>query len=127
MTSLRQRMTEDVLMQNLALNANGIRATGLSDRKPLQQITGNCWARRRSAPIRCTSPTKKKLAPPSSILTAVGALRFLYKVSLEESLDLRGRHPGAQEAGKTLPIVLEPGRSPTVLRLHPAAPSIAPS
>jgi len=42
---------------------------------------------------------EKKLAP-GSVLIAVAALRFLYK-SPQKGLDLRGRHPGAEEAAET--------------------------
>ena len=53
MTSLRQRMIEDMQVRNLALNTQDIlRAAGLAVRTALQQIAGSRWDRRRSGPIR---------------------------------------------------------------------------
>ena len=82
MSVLRQRMTEDMQLRNFALN------TQLSY---LQQVS--CFARHfgkspaelgeeqiRTYQVYLT--TEKKLSP-SSIHTAVAALRFLYKVTLK--------------------------------------------
>ena len=82
MSVLRQRMTEDMQLRNFALN------TQLSS---LQQVS--CFARHfgkspaelgeeqiRTYQVYLT--TEKKLSP-SSIHTAVAALRFLYKVTLK--------------------------------------------
>jgi hypothetical protein len=56
--------------------------------------------------IRCTSPTRGKLAP-GSILIAVAALRFLYKVSLKKDWTFEDVIPAPKRPQK-LPVVLSP-------------------
>jgi hypothetical protein len=100
MTSLRQRMSEDMQVRNLALNTQTCYVQQVSlfarhfDKSPEQLGPDEI----RAYQIYLTN--EKKLAP-GSILIAVAALRFLYKVSLKKGLDLRGRYPGAQEAAET--------------------------
>ena len=82
MTSLRQRMTEDMQVRNLALN---------TQTSYLQQVS--LFARHFHKSPDQLGPeeirtyqvhfaNERKLAP-SSILIAVSALRFLYKVPLK--------------------------------------------
>lgn len=106
MTVLRQRMTEDMQLRNLALN------TQLSY---LQQVS--CFARHfgkspaelgeneiRAYQVYLTN--EKKLSA-SSIHTAVAALRFLYKVTLKRNWTVEEVLPLPKKPQK-LPIVLSP-------------------
>ena len=115
MTSLRQRMTEDMQVRNLALN---------TQMSYVQQVS--LFARHfskspetlgpediRAYPVYLTN--EKKLAP-SSILTAVAALRFLYKVSLKKDWAFEDVIP-APKKPQTLPVVLSPEEVLPVSRL----------
>jgi len=106
MSILRQRMSEDMQLRNLALN------TQVSY---LQQVS--CFARHfgkspaelgeeqiRTYQIFLT--TEKKLSP-SSIHTAVAALRFLYKVTLKRDWTVEDALPLPKKP-QTLPVVLSP-------------------
>ena len=64
------------------------------------------WALRRFAPTKLYVTNEKKLAP-SSILIAISALRFLYKVTLHKDWSLEEIIP-APKKPQTLPIVLSP-------------------
>src|SRR5436309_8500172 len=84
MTSLRQRMTEDMQVRNLALN---------TQTSYLQQVS--LFARHFEKSPEQLGPehirdyqvylTNEKKLAPGSVLIAVAALRFLYKVSLKKS------------------------------------------
>ncbi len=106
MTSLRQRMTEDMQVRNLALN---------TQTSYLQQVS--LFARHfnkspeelgpeeiRAYQVHLTN--EKKLAP-GSILIAVAALRFLYKVSLKREWLFDEIIPAPKKPQK-LPVVLSP-------------------
>ena len=106
MTSLRQRMTEDMQVRNLALN---------TQTSYLQQVS--LFARHfkkspeelgpeeiRAYQIYLTN--ERKLAP-GSILIAVAALRFLYKVSLKREWPFDEVIPAPNKPQK-LPVVLSP-------------------
>ena len=106
MSVLRQRMTEDMQLRNLALN------TQISY---LQQVS--CFARHfgkspaelgeeeiRTYQVYLT--TEKKLSP-GSIHTAVAALRFLYKVTLKRDWTVEDVLPLPKKR-QTLPVVLSP-------------------
>ena len=106
MTLLRQRMTEDMQVRNLALN------TQLSY---VQQVA--LFARHfnkspeelgpediRSYQVYLTN--EKKLAP-GSVLIAVSALRFLYKVSLKKDWVFEDVIP-APKKPQRLPVVMSP-------------------
>ena len=106
MTPLRQRMTEDMQVRNLALN---------TQTSYLQQVS--LFARHchrspeelgpeeiRSYQVYLTN--EKKLAP-SSVLIAVAALRFLYKVSLKREWPFDEIIPAPKKQQK-LPVVLSP-------------------
>ena len=107
MSTLRQRMTEDMQLRNLALNTQS---------SYLQQVS--CFARHfgkspaelgeediRAYQIHLT--TEKKLSP-GSIHTAIAALRFLYKVTLRKDWTVEDVLPLPKKP-QTLPIVLSPG------------------
>jgi integrase/recombinase XerD len=107
MSTLRQRMTEDMQLRNLALNTQS---------SYLQQVS--CFARHfgkspaelgeediRAYQIYLTA--EKKLSP-GSIHTAIAALRFLYKVTLRRDWTVEDVLPLPKKP-QTLPIVLSPG------------------
>lgn len=106
MTPLRQRMTEDMRVRNLALN---------TQTSYVQQVS--LFARHFDKSPELLGPedirtyqvylTDEKKLTPSSILTAVAALRFLYKVSLKKDWTFEDIIP-APKKPQTLPIVLSP-------------------
>ena len=99
MTSLRQRMTEDMQVRNLALNTQTVlRATGVPVCAPLRQITGTVGAR--GYPRLPSLLDQRK---------EVGAWfrshrRCRLAISLQglaqKGLDLRRRHPGTEETAE---------------------------
>lgn len=106
MTSLRQRMTEDMQVRNLALN------------------TQTCYVQQVSLYARYFNKSPEELGPedirtyqvymtnekklaPGSILIAISALRFLYKVSLKKDWIFEDVIPAPKKPQK-LPIVLSP-------------------
>jgi len=107
MSTLRQRMTEDMQLRNLALNTQS---------SYLQQVS--CFARHfgkspaelgeediRAYQIYLTA--EKKLSS-GSIHTAIAALRFLYRVTLKRDWSVEDVLPLPKKP-QTLPIVLSPG------------------
>ena len=110
MTPLRQRMTEDMQVRNLSTN---------TQESYLQQIS--LFARHFDKSPEVLDPeairayqvflvNERKLAP-SSICTAVAALRFLYKVTLKKKWTFEEVIPAPKKPQK-LPIVLSPGSPP---------------
>lgn len=106
MTSLRQRMTEDMQVRNLALNTQTCYVQQVSlfarhfDKSPEQLGPEEI----RSYQVYLTN--EKKLSP-SSVLIAVAALRFLYKVSLKKDWTFEDVIPAPKKPQK-LPVVLSP-------------------
>src|SRR5438445_13413363 len=106
MTSLRQRMTEDMQVRNLALNTQTSYLQQVSlfarhfDKSPEQLGPEDI----RAYQVYLTN--ERKLAP-SSILIAVAALRFLYKVSMKKDWTFEDIIP-APKKPQTLPVVLSP-------------------
>ena len=106
MTSLRQRMTEDMQVRNLALNTQTCY---------LLQVT--LFARHFNKSPELLGPadirayqvylTNEKKLAPTSVLIAVAALRFLYKVSLQKDWRFADVIPAAKKP-QTLPVVLSP-------------------
>ena len=84
MTTLRQRMTEDMQVRNLALNTQTsyVQQVSLFARHFNQSPEKLGPEDIRAYQVYLTN--EKKLAS-SSILIAVAALRFLYKVSLKKN------------------------------------------
>src|SRR5260370_10355159 len=84
MTPIRQRMTEDMQVRNLALN---------TQMSYVQQVS--LFARHFNKSPEALGPedirtyqvylTNEKKLAPGSILIAVAALRFLYKISLKKT------------------------------------------
>lgn len=106
MTSLRQRMTEDMQVRNLALNTQACYVQQVSlfaryfDKSPDQLGPEEI----RAYQVYLTN--EKQLAP-GSILIAVAALRFLYKISLKGDWSVEDVIP-APKKPQTLSIVLSP-------------------
>jgi integrase/recombinase XerD len=106
MTSLRQRMTEDMKIRNLAEN---------TQKSYLQQIS--LFARYFGKSPELLGPeqirayqvylTTEKRLTPGSIVIAVSALRFLYKVTLKRTWAVQDIIP-APKKPQTLPNVLSP-------------------
>jgi len=113
MTSLRQRMTEDIQVRNLSPHTQA---------SYLQQVS--LFARHFHTPPERLGPeeirayqvylTNEKRLAPSSILTAVAALRFLYKVTLQKDWRFDAIIP-APKKPQTLPVVLSPEEVVTFL------------
>jgi integrase/recombinase XerD len=106
MTSLRQRMTEDMQVRNLALNTQTSYVQQVSlfaryfNRSPEELGPEEI----RAYQVYLTN--EKKLAP-CSVLIAVAALRFLYKVSLKREWPFDEVIPAPKKPTK-LPVVLSP-------------------
>src|ERR1700756_468164 len=106
MTSLRQRMTEDMQVRNLALNTQTCYVQQVSlfarhfDKSPEQLGPEDI----RAYQVYLTN--ERKLAT-GSVLIAVAALRFLYKVSLKKDWTFDDVIPAPKKPQK-LPVVLSP-------------------
>jgi integrase/recombinase XerD len=106
MTTLRQRMTEDMRIRNLALNTQTCY---------LQQVS--LFARHFDKSPEYLGPeeirayqvylTEEKKLAPGSVLIAVAALRFLYKISLKREWPFDEVIPAPKKPQK-LPIILSP-------------------
>src|SRR6195256_2820470 len=106
MTPLRQRMTEDMQVRNLALN---------TQTSYVQQVS--LFARHFNKSPEALGPedirsyqvylTNEKKLAPGSMLIAIAALRFLYKVSLKKDWGFQDIIP-APKKPQTLPIVMSP-------------------
>src|SRR6266478_2205125 len=106
MTSLRQRMTEDLQVRNLSPH---------TQKSYLEQVSR--FARHFSKSPEVLGPeeirsyqvylTNEKKLAPGSILIAVAALRFLYKVTLHNGWSVEDIIPAPKKPQK-LPIVLSP-------------------
>ena len=106
MTSLRQRMTEDMQVRNLALNTQTCYVQQVSlfaryfDKSPEQLGPEDI----RAYQVYLTN--ERKLAT-GSILIAVAALRFLYKVSLKKDWTFEDVIPAPKKPQK-LPVIPSP-------------------
>src|ERR1700692_4119036 len=106
MTPLRQRMTEDMQVRNLSPHTQNSYVQQVSlfarhfDKSPEQLGPEEI----RAYQVYLTN--ERKLAT-SSILIAVSALRFLYKVSLKKNWTFEDIIP-APKKPQTLPVVLSP-------------------
>jgi len=106
MTPLRQRMIEDMQVRNLALN---------TQRSYLEQVSR--FARHFHKSPEQLGPedirayqiylTNEKNLAPSSVIIAVAALRFVYKVSLKKNWHIEEVIP-APKLPQKLPVVLSP-------------------
>jgi integrase/recombinase XerD len=106
MTSLRQRMTEDMQVRNLALNTQTSYVQQVSlfarhfHKSPEQLGLEDI----RAYQVYLTN--EKKLSA-GSVLIAVAALRFLYKVSLKKDWSFEDAIPAPKKPQK-LPVILSP-------------------
>ena len=106
MTSLRQRMIEDMRVRNLALN---------TQRSYVEQVSR--FARHFNKSPEQLGPedirayqvylTNEKKLAPSSVAIAVAALRFVYKVTLKKNWHFEEVIPASKMPQK-LPVVLSP-------------------
>jgi len=106
MTSLRQRFIEDMQIRNLAVN---------TQESYVQQVAR--FARHFNKSPEWLGPeqirayqlylTNQRKLTPSSILNAISALRFLYKVTLKKDWTVGDIIP-APKKPQTLPVVLSP-------------------
>jgi integrase/recombinase XerD len=106
MTPLRERMTQDMQVRNFALN---------TQMSYVQQVS--LFARHFNKSPEALGPedirayqvylTNERKLAPGSILIAVAALRFLYKVSLRKDWTLEDVIPAPKKPQK-LPVVLSP-------------------
>lgn len=106
MTPIRERMTEDMQVRNLALN---------TQMSYVQQVS--LFARHFNKSPEELGPedirayqvylTNERKLAPGSILIAVAALRFLYKVSLKKDWTFEDVIPAPKKPEK-LPVVLSP-------------------
>jgi integrase/recombinase XerD len=106
MTSLRRRMTEDMQVRNLSSHtqATYVQQVSLFARHFNQSPELLGPEEIRSYQVYLTN--EKKLSP-GSILIAVAALRFLYKVTLQKDWSLEEVIPAPKKPEK-LPVVLSP-------------------
>ena len=106
MTPLRQRMTEDMQVRNLALNTqlSYVQQVSLFARHFNKSPEDLGSDEIRAYQVYLTN--EKKLAP-GSVLIAVAALRFLYKVSLKRDWPFDEVIPAPKKPQK-LPVVLSP-------------------
>src|SRR5690242_13317811 len=106
MTSLRQRMIGDMQVRNLSphTQASYVQQVSLFARHFRQSPDALGPEEIRAYQLYLTN--ERKLAP-SSILQAVGALRFLYKVTLHKDWTVQDVIP-APKKPQTLPVVLSP-------------------
>lgn len=106
MTPLRQRLLEDMQIRNLSVN---------TQRSYVEQVSR--FARHFSQSPEALGPeeirayqvylTNEKKLAPGSIVIAVSALRFLYKVTLKKDWSVTEIIP-APKKPQTLPVVLSP-------------------
>src|SRR6266446_1521095 len=106
MTSLRRRMTEDTQgEESFIAYPSHVRATGLAVCTSFNKSPEILSPEEiRSYQIYLTN--ERKLAP-SSIIIAVAALRFLYKITLHKNWNFEEVIPSPKKPQK-LPIVLSP-------------------
>lgn len=106
MTPLRQRMVEDMQVRNLASNTQTsyLQQVSLFARYFNKSPEGLGPEDIRTYQVYLTN--EKKLAP-GSILIAVAALRFVYKVSLKKDWSFEDLIPAPKKPQK-LPVVLSP-------------------
>src|ERR1700730_13962985 len=107
MTTLRQRMTDDMQIRNLSPNTqlSYLQHVSLFARHFVKSPAVLGQEEIRSYQLYLTN--EKKLSP-SSIHTIIAALRFLYKMTLKRSWTFQNALPLPKKQQK-LPIVLSPG------------------
>jgi integrase/recombinase XerD len=106
MMPLRKRMTEDMQVRNLALNTQMSYVQQVSLFARYFNTSPDLLGPEDIRTYQVYLTNEKKLAP-SSILIAVSALRFLYKVSLHKDWSFEDMIPAPKKPEK-LPVILSP-------------------
>jgi site-specific recombinase XerD len=106
MTSLRQRMTEDMQVRNLALNTQSSYLLQVSQFARYFKRSPEQLGPQEIRAYQLYLTNERKLAP-GSVLIAVAALRFLYKVSLKREWPFDEVIPAPKKPQK-LPVILSP-------------------
>ena len=106
MTPLRQRMTEDMQVRNLALNTQVSYVREVSLFARYFHKSPERWGPEDIRAYQVYLTNEKKLAP-NTVVVAVAALRFLYKVSLQKDWSFEDLIPTPKKPQK-LPVVLSP-------------------
>ena len=119
MTSLRQRMLEDMQVRNLALHTQTLYVQQVAQFARHVQKSPECLGPDEIRAYQVYLTNERKLAV-ASILVAVAALRFLYTVTLKKDWTLKDVIP-APKKPQRLPIVLSPEE---VLRFLSSVPDI---
>jgi integrase/recombinase XerD len=113
MMPLRKRMTEDMQVRNLALNTQMSYVQQVSLFARYFNTSPDLLGPEDIRTYQVYLTNEKKLAP-SSILIAVSALRFLYKVSLHKDWSFEDMIPAPKKPEK-LPVILSPEETPQFL------------
>jgi integrase/recombinase XerD len=106
MTSLRQRMTEDMQIRNLSVHTQDSYKQQISQFARYFNKSPEMLGPEDIRAYQVYLTNERKLAP-SSILIAVAALRFLYKVTLKKDWHFDEVIPALKKP-QTLPVVLSP-------------------
>jgi integrase/recombinase XerD len=106
MTSLRQRFIEDMQIRNLAVNTQDYYVQQVSRFARHFNKTPVLLGPEQIRAYQVYLTNEKKLAT-SSILVAISALRFLYKVTLKKDWSFEDIIP-APKKPQTLPVILSP-------------------
>ena len=106
MTSLRQRMTEDMQVRNLAQNTQMSYVQQVSQFARYFNKSPELLGPEDIRTYQVYLTNEKKLAP-GSVLIAVAALRFLYKISLKKNWTFEDLIP-APKKPQRLPVILSP-------------------
>jgi len=116
MTSLRQRMLEDMQVRNLSPHTQTLYVQQVSRFARYFEKSPECLGPEEIRAYEVYLTNERKLAV-GSILVAVAALRFLYTVTLKKDWTLEDVIP-APKKPQRLPVVLSPGGSPPVSQLR---------
>ncbi len=106
MTPLRQRMTEDMQVRNLALKTQTSYAQQVSLFARYFHKSPDLLGPEEVRAYQVYLTNERKLSP-SSVFVAVAALRFLYKVSLKRNWNFEDVVPSPKVPQK-LPVILSP-------------------
>jgi len=106
MTSLRQRMTEDMQIRNLSVHTQKSYKQQISQFARYFNKSPELLGPEEIRAYQIYLTNERKLAI-SSVLTAIAALRFLYKVTLKKDWRFDDVIP-APKKPQTLPVVLSP-------------------
>jgi len=106
MTPLRQRMTEDMQVRNFSPHTQATYLHQVAQFAGYFRRSPDTLGPEEIRAYQVYLTTEKRLAP-NSILTAVAALRFLYRVTLKRAWPVADLIP-APKRPRTLPIVLSP-------------------